>query len=31
MKMYEQFKRTKNLVTETEFVKIYQFVVADQK
>lgn len=31
MKMYEQFKRTKNLVTETEFVKIYQCVVADQK
>ncbi len=31
MKIYEQFNRTKNLITETEFVKIYQCTVDDQK
>ena len=31
MMMYEQFNRTKNLITETEFVKIYQCTVNDQE
>ena len=31
MKLYQEFNRTKNLVTETEFVKIYQCTVEGQK